>query len=174
MANESLGREIWSDDLQAGLRRVGERYDGKYAMEPVYRFEIALDGHPELLAAEAVVSDFTGVAISKAAEKAGIKKHYGLEYSEYRNQQVRENGFWRYCKEMSIPWRDLSASEIMKVRTAFARLFFDRDCLWYEPMKGNPLVPPRVGPYRLVHLYFAPGGLPSEFHAVISTRDVPS
>ena len=172
MPNANPGKEIWSDDLKARLSWVGERYDGKYAMEPVYRFEISLDGHPVPLVAEAVVSDFTGVAIAKIAEKAGIKKHFGAEYSGFRNQQVLEKGIWRRCKELTLPWRDLSASEIVKVRTVFARLFFDLACLWYEPTKGNSMVPPRVGPYRLVNLDFSPGGLPFEYHAVITTRDV--
>ena len=172
MANEKPDREIWSDDLKARLRSVGERYDGKYAMEPVYRFEIALDGHPAPLVGEAVVSEFTSTVVTRKAEEAGQKKAFGVEYGRFFDQYVQENGVWYYCSELDLPWRAITKDEIEKVRDTFARLYFEISCLWFDLPEGSGMRAPRVGRFRLVHLYFAPGGLPFQFHAVITTRDV--
>jgi hypothetical protein len=70
------GKDLWSSDLKARLSYVAERYDDKYAMEPLYRFEIALDGHPVPLVGEAVVSEFTGMAVRRKAEEAGAEENF--------------------------------------------------------------------------------------------------
>ncbi|MDZ4066425.1 MAG: hypothetical protein U1E06_06170 [Tabrizicola sp.] len=172
MADANPGREIWSSDLKASLSKVAERYDGKYAMEPVYRFEISLNAHPVPLVAEAVVSAFTGVAIAKMAEKAVIKKHFGAGYSRFRNQQVLEHGIWRRCKELTLPWPNLTENETLRARTAFSHLYFELECRWHEPVKGNSGFPPQAGPYQMVNLDFSPGGLLFQYHTIITTRDM--
>jgi hypothetical protein len=173
MTDERPIKEVSSETLKAKLSWIGERYDGKYAHDPVFRFEIALDGRPEPLVAEAVVSDFTAVAANRAADKAGIKKHFGPENSEFRRQYIRSNGRWNYCEELNLPWRNLLASEIIQIRKTFAQLYFDLRCLWSDERArlAGSSSPPKDGKYRLTTLYFAPMGLLREFHAEITTRE---